>query len=135
MDTYDRYATLRDEKGYTDYRVCKLANIESSTISSWKTKRYEPKIQTLKKIANVLECNIYDFYENGTENKENVIIDALWLVELESRFNHLVSLLGTVDIGTMKEIVYISEMIEDMQGNLRKEKYERIRTSQNADTD
>ena len=115
MDTYDKYAELRDMKGYTDYRVCKLSGIETSTISSWKTKRYEPKVPTLQKIAVVLECNLSDFYEKRGESYEDVIISITWLEELEKRFNHLVSLLGAVDIGVMKEIVAISGMIEEVQ--------------------
>lgn len=115
MDTYDKYAMLRDKKGYTDYRVCKLAGIETSTMSSWKTKRYEPKVPTLQKIAVVLECNLSDFYEKMGESHEDVIISITWLEELGSRLNNIVSLLGAVDIGVMKEIVGISEMIEEAQ--------------------
>lgn len=115
MDTYDKYAELRDRKGYTDYRVCKLAGIETSTMSSWKTKRYEPKVPTLQKIAVVLECNLSDFYENRVESHEDVIISITWLDELGNRLNNLVSLLGAVDIRVMKEIVRISEMIEEIQ--------------------
>ena len=115
MDTYDKYAELRDKKGYTDYRVCKLAGVETSTMSSWKTKRYEPKVPTLQKIAVVLECNLSDFYENRVESHEDVIISIAWLDELGNRLDNLVSLLGAVDIGVMKEIVGISEMIEEAQ--------------------
>lgn len=113
MDTYDRYSLLRDKKGYTDYRVCKLAGIETSTMSSWKTKRYEPKVSTLQKIASVLECRLADFYENNNENQTNAIVSIVWLEELEEQFNSLISSLGVVDIGTMKQIVKVSEHIED----------------------
>lgn len=115
MDTYDKYAMLRDKKGYTDYRVCKLAGVETSTMSSWKTKRYEPKVPTLQKIAVVLEYNLSDFYEKTGASHDDVIISITWLEELRSRLNNLVSLLGVVDIGVMKEIVGISEMIEEAQ--------------------
>ena len=120
MDTYDKYAELRDKKGYTDYRVCKLAGIETSTMSSWKTKRYEPKVPTLLKIAVVLECNLSDFYEKRRESHEDVIISITWLEELGNRLNNLVSLLGAVEIGVMKEIVGISEMIEEAQARSEK---------------
>lgn len=115
MDTYDKYALLRDKKGYTDYRVCKLANIESSTISSWKTKRYEPKVQTLQKIAIALECSLSDFYGDSTENQENMIAIVALAEELERRFSNFVSLLGTVDIEVMREIVGISDLINEIK--------------------
>lgn len=116
MDTYDRYSLIRDKKGYTDYRVCKLADMETSTISSWKTKKYEPKVQTLQKIANVLECNISDFYENNMECQGYAVVSAECVEELESRFNNLVSLISPVDIDVMREIVRISDLIEKMKG-------------------
>lgn len=120
MDTYDKYALLRDKKGYTDYRVCKLANIESSTISSWKTKRYEPKVQTLQKIAIALECSLSDFYGNSTENQENMIAVVALAEELERRFSNFLSLIGTVDIVVMREIVGISDLINEIKTECRK---------------
>lgn len=115
MDTYGKYALLRDKKGYTDYRVCKLANIESSTISSWKNKRYEPKVQTLSKIATVLGCSLSDFYGNSTKNHENMIAVASLAEELERRFSNFVSMFGTVDIVAMREIVEISDLINEIK--------------------
>lgn len=112
MDTYDRYAVLRNKKGYTDYKVCKLAKIPQSTLYSWKGKRYEPEIPTLAKIAVILDCSISDFFGDNTGY---IRISGEWTENLENRFNHLVSLLGAVDISVMKEIVGISEMIEEVK--------------------
>lgn len=116
MDTYDRYAAIRDKKRYTDYRVCKLASIPKSTLYSWKAKRYELEIPTLKKIVDVLECNISDFFENNIVCNEDMVISAESVEELESRFNVLVSLISPVDIEVMREIVGISDLIEKMKG-------------------
>lgn len=53
---YKRYEQLRDLKGYTDYRIAKLAGIKgTATISNWKNGKYIPKDDKMQKIANVLE--------------------------------------------------------------------------------
>lgn len=68
-DTYDRYSQIRNKKRFTDYKVCKIAGINTSTMSSWKTNRYEPKIPTMKKIAEVLDCDVSDFYMEDIRNE------------------------------------------------------------------
>lgn len=68
-DTYERYSEIRDKKQFTDYKVCKLAGINTSTMSSWKSNRYEPKIPTMKKIAEVLDCDVSDFYMEDIRNE------------------------------------------------------------------
>lgn len=120
MDTYDRYSLLRDKKGYTDYRVCKLAGIETSTMSSWKTKRYEPKIATLRKIAEVLECDVADFYERNVGKYEEVDVFISSIKELKNKFNNVVLEIGNIDIETMKKLVEISDIIEKLECDMTK---------------
>ena len=116
MNSYERYVVLRDNKGYTDYRVCKLADIETATISSWKTGRYEPKLQTLLKIAEVLECNIYDFYCDRTENEDKAMISKFDIEQLKQQFDKLLFSLSNVYIQTMQEIEDISQTLDNMLG-------------------
>lgn len=49
---YETYKRLRDEKGVTDYRVCKETGIASATLRGWRRGDYTPKIEKLQKLAN-----------------------------------------------------------------------------------
>lgn len=55
MPLYEKYATLRDEKGVTDYWVAKETGIATATLSSWKQGIYTPKLDKIVLIANVLD--------------------------------------------------------------------------------
>lgn len=64
--TYQRYARLRDERGMTDYRVCKETNIAPSTISDWKNGLGTPKVDKLLKISTLFGVQIEDLLEEVT---------------------------------------------------------------------
>ncbi|MBO5197598.1 MAG: helix-turn-helix transcriptional regulator [Lachnospiraceae bacterium] len=49
---YQRYVTLRDERGTTDYRVAASTGITKSTFTDWKIGRSKPKVDKPKKIAD-----------------------------------------------------------------------------------
>lgn len=54
---------LIDEKGMTNYKVAKLAEIGQATISQLTTgKRKEPKLSTAVKIAKVLNVEVEEIY-------------------------------------------------------------------------
>ena len=60
MDSlYERYEKIRNLRGYTDYRVTKMAEIKgTATISNWKNGKYQPKDDKMKKIAEALEVPV-----------------------------------------------------------------------------
>lgn len=61
---YEKYATLRDKKGVTDYEVAKNTGIQTSTLTNWKYGRYTPKVDKLKKLADYFGKPIEYFLEN-----------------------------------------------------------------------
>lgn len=61
-EMYRRYASLRDEKGVTDYRVCKDIGIALSDMSHWKKGDYTPKVDKILKIANYFGVALDYFY-------------------------------------------------------------------------
>ena len=63
MESYERYAKLRDVKGFNDSYVAKLAKISPATLSEWKKGTYEPKLDTLRKIASVLNAEFYEIVD------------------------------------------------------------------------
>lgn len=63
---YTKYATLRDAKGISDYKVSQDTGVLVSTLSDWKAGRYSPKIDKIKKIADYFEVPIEYFLEEET---------------------------------------------------------------------
>ena len=65
--SYDRYAKIRDIRGFTDYKVTKLAGIKgTATISNWKNGKYVPKDDKMQNIADVLDVSL-DFLSGKTD--------------------------------------------------------------------
>lgn len=58
QNLYERYAKIREIKGFTDYKVANLTGIGTPTISNWKKGKYQPKDDKMKKIAEVLEVSL-----------------------------------------------------------------------------
>lgn len=49
---YEKYVSLRDKKGVTDYRVSVDTGITKSTFTDWKTGRSKPKVDKLQILAD-----------------------------------------------------------------------------------
>lgn len=60
---YEKYASLRDKKGLTDYRVAKDTGITKSTFTDWKTGRSNPKLYKLKILAQYFTVPIEYFLD------------------------------------------------------------------------
>lgn len=67
---YDIYATLRDERGMTDYQVCKETGIPTSAMSGWKAGRFTPKVDKMVKIARLFNVSMDELLGVATAGKE-----------------------------------------------------------------
>ena len=63
---YSKYVELRDKRGFSDYRVAMETNIPKSTFSEWKSGRSKPKLDKLKKIADLFGVPIAYFVDGET---------------------------------------------------------------------
>lgn len=55
MLTYDKYSEYRDRKGLSNYKVSLLTGIPRTTFCAWGSGEYEPKLNTLLRLAKVLK--------------------------------------------------------------------------------
>lgn len=62
---YETYAKLRDERGYSDYRVAKETGIGAATISDWKNGITKPKLDKLFAIAKLFNVSIEELCAEG----------------------------------------------------------------------
>ena len=60
---YQKYAKIRDSKGFTDYRVSQISGVSRSNLSDWKLGRTMPKRQTLQRIADALGVPLSELME------------------------------------------------------------------------
>jgi transcriptional regulator with XRE-family HTH domain len=64
---YSRYAQIRDEKGYKDADVARMAGLKQTVFSEWKSGKAVPKTDKLFKIAEALEVTM-DYLMTGIKN-------------------------------------------------------------------
>ena len=62
---YEAYAKIRDERGYSDYRVAKETGIGAATISDWKNGITKPKLDKLFAIAKLFNVSLEELCEEG----------------------------------------------------------------------
>ena len=62
---YETYAALRDERGFTDFRVFKVSRSGGDTISDWKNGLSKPKFDKMCIIAKLFCVSVEELY---TEN-------------------------------------------------------------------
>lgn len=65
MDFLDKILKLRDEKGWSEYRLSVESGIPQSTISSWFRKKAQPSIQSLQAICNAFGITLSAFFTDS----------------------------------------------------------------------
>lgn len=60
---YEKYASLRDKAGVTDYEVSKRTGVPTSTLTNWKYGRYNPKFTKLLALAKYFNVPVEYFAE------------------------------------------------------------------------
>ncbi len=68
MDVLDKIDYLKEERGWSDYKLSELSGVPQSTISSWYKKRIYPTIPTLQKLCEAFNITLCDFFAED-ENK------------------------------------------------------------------
>lgn len=92
------------ERGYTQKEVFNRANIKSGTFYSLFNENANPSSNIIESIADVLNCNIDDFFDRKVESKQvsighqvngngNSVSGDISLAECKRELNHLKQLL------------------------------------------
>lgn len=63
---YGNFERIIKERGITPYKVAKDTQIATSTFYDWKSGRYVPKIDKLKKISDYLQIPVEKLLEEET---------------------------------------------------------------------
>lgn len=72
MSIADEIRRVRKTKGLTQSELAALIGRTQVSIARYETEKEEPPIRTLKKIADVLGCDLSIQFVSVTDNVENV---------------------------------------------------------------
>ena len=64
MDVLERIAKLRDERGWSNYKLAKATGISQTTIGHMFTRNTQPSIATLEAICNGLGVTLSQFFSD-----------------------------------------------------------------------
>lgn len=67
MDILGKIIQLRNQKGWTEYRLSVESNIPQTTISSWFRKNVQPSVASLQAICNACGITLSQFFAEDGE--------------------------------------------------------------------
>jgi len=67
MDILDRIKTLRDERGWSNYRLAREAGISENSLNNLFRRNNLPTIPTLESICNGFGISLSQFFSQGGE--------------------------------------------------------------------
>ena len=79
LDVLEKITSLREERGWTTYRLSKLSGIPQSTISTWYRKNLMPPIDKLEIICQTFGITLAEFFNDTdvlvsmTEEEKNML--------------------------------------------------------------
>lgn len=69
---YGNYERLCREAGSNPSAIAMQAGLARSTASSWKMQGTIPKQEVLNRLAEVLGCNVADFFQDNSDNSVTI---------------------------------------------------------------
>ena len=67
MDTQKRIRELMEERGWTDYRLAKEANLSHSTLTNMFNRNNAPTLPTLEAVCQAFGITLAQFFANEDE--------------------------------------------------------------------
>ncbi len=80
------YIKLRDERGFTNYKVHKLTGVAQQTLSSWERGNYFPKRDKIGKLAELFNVPVEIFYRLDDEMTAHQYVEEA-LKKMEPAFD------------------------------------------------
>ncbi len=68
MEILERVLQLREEKGWSEYKLSVESGIPQSTISSWFRKKVQPSVQSLQAICDACGITLAQFFSDTAQS-------------------------------------------------------------------
>lgn len=104
FNVLEKITSLREERGWTTYRLSKLSGIPQSTISTWYRKNLMPPIDKLEIICQTFGITLAEFFDDTnvfismTEEEKNML--SRWTLLTPSQRT---AVLNVIDLLLTKE--------------------------------
>lgn len=98
FDVLEKITSLREERGWTTYRLSKLSGIPQSTISTWYRKNLMPPIDKLEIICQTFGITLAEFFNDTdvlvsmTEEEKNML--AQWNLLTPAQRTAVLNIIG-----------------------------------------
>ncbi|MGI5854876.1 MAG: helix-turn-helix domain-containing protein [Candidatus Merdivicinus sp.] len=100
MDAKKRIRQLMDERGWTDYRLAKEANLSPSTVTNMFNRDNAPTLPTLETVCKAFGITLAQFFSegNGTDTltEEQRALFAKWSTLSDDQKKVLFDLMNTM---------------------------------------
>lgn len=99
MDTQKRIRELMEERGWTDYRLAKEANLSHSTVTNMFNRNNAPTLPTLEAVCQAFGITLAQFFANEDEitlTEEQQTLFAKWSTLTEQQKKILLELMDAI---------------------------------------
>ena len=99
MDTQKRIRELMEERGWTDYRLAKEANLSHSTVTNMFNRNNAPTLPTLEAVCQACGFTLAQFFANEDEmtlTEEQQMLFAKWSTLTERQKQILLELMDAI---------------------------------------
>ncbi len=100
MDAQKRIKQLMEERGWTDYRLAKEANLSHSTVTNMFNRNNAPTLPTLEAVCNAFGITLAQFFAEGHDSseltEEQRILFARWSTLTDEQKRLLLDLMNTM---------------------------------------
>ena len=99
MDTQKRIRELMEERGWTDYRLAKEANLSHSTVTNMFNRNNAPTLPTLEAVCQAFGITLVQFVANEDEmtlTEEQQMLFAKWSTLTERQKQILLELMDAI---------------------------------------
>lgn len=100
MDTQKRIKELMAERGWTDYRLAKEANLSHSTVTNMFNRNNAPTLPTLEAVCRAFGITLGQFFAEGDDpselTEEQQVLFARWSTLTDEQKRLLLELMNTM---------------------------------------
>ena len=99
MDTQKRIRELMTDRGWTDYRLAKEANLSHSTVTNMFNRNNAPTLPTLEAVCHAFGITLAQFFTENTESQmteEQQTLFSKWSTLTDEQKQILLSLMDAI---------------------------------------
>ena len=100
MEAQKRIRQLMEERGWTDYRLAKEANLSHSTVTNMFNRNNAPTLPTLEAVCKAFGITLSQFFSEGDDpsqfTEEQQILFSRWSTLTDEQKRLLLELMNTM---------------------------------------